>query len=279
MALTGIKRNVADQPAGALTLEGGIQYPSDDGERMAETDLQYYAITDAVFALKEHLASLGRTGTVRGDCALYYNPGSLTAYVAPDVLFAFDVTVPREGGFAPWVQGKVPDLVMEMASSSTHDQDSGTKHTRYASLGIAEYWQYDPHHQYLPDDLIGWCLRADRYNRIPVPYDETRGAWVGESKVLGTVWGLEKATGALRLWNPSVQAWYLTAEETEAARRREAVRADQEAVRADQEAVRADQEAARADREAARANQAETEIARLQALLRGAGNESADFPT
>ena len=272
MALTGIKRNVADRPAGALTLEGGIRYPSDDGEPMAETDLQYYAITDAVFALKEHLESLGRTGTVRGDCALYYNPDSLTAYVAPDVLFAFDVTVPREEGFAPWVQGKVPDLVMEMASPSTHDQDSGIKRARYATLGIAEYWQYDPHHRYLPDDLIGWRLRAGRYDRIPVSYDETRGAWVGESEVLDTVWGLEKATGALRLWNPSVQAWYLTDKETEAARRREAARADREA-------DRADQEAARADREADRADQAETEIARLQALLRGAGNESADFPT
>ncbi len=276
MALTGIQRNGADQPAEAWPWAGDIPYPSDDGERMAETDLQYYAITDAVFALKGHLETLGRSGTVRGDCALYYDPDILTAYVAPDVLLAFDVMAPRDAGFVPWVQGKVPDLVVEVASLSTHTQDSGSKHARYAALGIAEYWQYDPHHRYLAADLIGWRLQTGRYDRIPLSYDPTRGAWLGESAVLGTVWGLEEATGALRLWNPAAQAWYLTDREVEAARRREAARADREAARR-REATRAAQEAARADREAARAAQAEAEIARLRALLRDAGHEAADF--
>ncbi len=66
-------------------------------------------------------------------------------------------------------------------------------------------------------------------------YDETRGASVGKSEVLDTVWDLERATGALRLWNPFTQAWYLTDRETEAARRREA---DQESARTNQEAAR-----------------------------------------
>ncbi len=275
MALTGIQRNVADRPTEAAPpWADDIPYPSDDGEPMAETDLQYYAITDAVFALKTHLETLGRSGTVRGDCALYYDPDRRTVYVAPDVLLAFDVTVPRDEGFAPWVQGKVPDLVVEVASRSTHAQDSGRKRAQYAALGIAEYWQYDPHHQYLKEDLIGWrwCLQTGDYDRIPVTHDPTRAARIGESAVLGTVWGREDATGALRLWNPAAQAWYLTDREAEAARRREAAQRRREA-------VRADREAAQRRREAARADQAETEIARLRALLRDAGHEDTDFPT
>ena len=174
------------------------------------------------------------------------------------MLLALDVIIPRTAGFVPWVQGKAPELVMEMASRSTHEQDSGSKHARYAELGIAEYWQYDPHQQFLPEELIGWQLQVDRYERIPVQLDQSRGARVGESRILGTAWGLDRTTHALRLWNPSAQAWYLTDRE---------------------EADRADQEAVERRREAARANQAESEIARLQALMRGTDKESADSPT
>ena len=304
MALTGIKRGSVNTSTGTLLPDVEIRYPADDDEPMADSEPQYYAITDAVFALKEHFQRQGWAGTVRGNCALYYDPGNLTAYVAPDVLVAFDVLVPENEGYAPWEYGKVPDLVMEMASATTHVQDSGPKHARYAALGIVEYWQYDPHHQYLAEDLIGWRLQAGDYERIPLRHDPRRGAMVGMSRVLDTEWGLHRVSGALRLWDPSAQEWYLTDREAAAARWREAARADreaaarwQEAARADQEAAARRQEAARADREAAarrreaaradreaaarrqeaaRADQAETEIARLQALLREAGTESAD---
>ncbi|MCY4521725.1 MAG: Uma2 family endonuclease [Caldilineaceae bacterium] len=258
--------------------ESGILYPSDDDEPMADTELQYYAITDAVFALKMHLQQLGRAGTVRGNCALYYDPANLTAYVAPDVLLAYGVAVPSEEGYAPWVYDKVPDLVMEMASPSTHAQDSSLKWERYAALGIPEYWQYDPHHQYLTEDLLGWQLRDGAYVPIPLQLDRPRGAQVGRSSILDTDWGLDMATGTLRLWNPVHRRWYLTVQEAGTAHEREATRAGQEAARADQETARADQEATRADREAARADQeaarvreAEAEITRLQSLLHRQG--------
>jgi len=249
--------------------EPGILYPSDDDEPMADTELQYYAITDAVFALKMHLQQLGRAGTVRGNCALYYDPANLTAYVAPDVLLAYGVAVPSEEGYAPWVYDKVPDLVMEMASPSTHTQDSGLKWERYAALGIPEYWQHDPHHRYLTGDLLGWQLRDGTYVPIPLQPDHPRGALIGRSSVLDTDWGLDTATGSLRLWNPVQQRWYLTVQEAGTAHERETARADQEAVRADQEAARADQEAARV-------REAEAEIARLQVLLHRQGHTPKD---
>ncbi len=227
MTLTQFKVSKTDNPVlipppGALDLH----YPSDDDEPMADTESQYYAITDAVFALKLHLQRLDRAATVRGNCALYYDPGRLTAYVAPDVLLAYDVDLPGTEGYAPWVYGKVPDLVMEMAAPTTHNLDSGPKKSRYADLGIAEYWQYDPHHEYLEHDLMGWHLRDGRYESIPLTYDTQRGALIGVSQVLGTDWGLESATGALRLWNHAAQSWYPTDREAEAARATEAARAD-----------------------------------------------------
>ena len=235
--------------------EPGIRYPSDDDEPMADTELQYHAITDAVFALKMHLRQQNCAGTVRGNCALYYDSANLTAYVAPDVLLAYGVTVPGEEGYAPWVYGKVPDLVMAMASPSTHAQDSGLKWERYAAMGIPEYWQHDPHHQYLTEDLLGWQLRDGTYVPIPLQPDRARGALIGRSSVLDTDWGLDMVTGILRLWNPGRQRWYLTVQEAGTAHEREA---------------------ARADREAARVREAEAEIARLQALLHRQGHAPKD---
>ncbi|MXZ26524.1 MAG: Uma2 family endonuclease [Caldilineaceae bacterium SB0665_bin_21] len=276
MALTRDRNGWDDVVLRDPPQESGIRYPSDDDEPMADTELQYHAITDAVFALKMHLRQLGRAGTVRGNCALYYDPANLTAYVAPDVLLAYEVAVPGEEGYAPWVYGKVPDLVMEMASPSTHPQDSSLKWERYAALGIPEYWQYDPHHQYLTEDLLGWQLRDGTYVPIPLQPDSPRGALIGRSSVLDTDWGLDMTTGILRLWNPVQRRWYLTVQEAGTAHEKEATRADQEATRADQEAARADREAARADREAARVREAEAEITRLQVLLQRQGHTPKD---
>ncbi len=256
--------------------EPEIRYPSDDDEPMADTELQYDAIIDAVFALKRHLQQVGRTGTVRGNCALYYDAANLTAYVAPDVLLAYGVAVPGEEGYAPWVYGKVPDLVMEMASPSTHVQDSGLKRDRYAALGILEYWQHDPHHRYLTEDLLGWQLRDGVYVPIPLQPDSSRGAWLGRSAVLDTDWGLDMATGRLRLWNPVQGRWYLTVGESGTAHEQEAARADQEAARARKAEAAREQEAARANQEAVRARKAEAEIARLQALLQRQGHAPQD---
>ena len=97
----------------------------------------------------------------------------------------------------------------------------------------------------------------------PSPCSPTaRGALIGRSAVLATDWGLDMATGRLRLWNPVQGRWYLTVQEAGTAHEREAARADQEAARADQET--------------ARVRKAEAEIARLQALLQQQGHTPKD---
>ncbi len=139
--------------------------------------------------------------------------------------------MPPDQGYAPWVHDKVPDLVMEMASPLTHAVDSGLKWRRYAQMGIAEYWQYDPHDAYLAAPLQGWRLVGERYVPIPLPEDEVRAARVGWSTVLKTEWGLDWATGALRLWHPVARRWYFTSAEQEAAQQAAEVARQQEAER------------------------------------------------
>ena len=52
-------------------------------------------------------------------------------------------------------QGKSPDFVLEVASVSTGDEDTGPKRDAYAALGILEYWRFDPTGEYHGTKLAG----------------------------------------------------------------------------------------------------------------------------
>ncbi len=68
--------------------------------------------------------------------------------VAPDLFIAFgvDSEAIRENlpNYWMWEVGKAPDFVMEVASDSTASRDLNEKRELYRSLGIAEYWRFDP---------------------------------------------------------------------------------------------------------------------------------------
>ena len=67
-----------------------VEYPSGDGQPMAENDWQLHAILDSVGALHDHF--LERPDVyVSGDLFIYYEEGNPRARVAPDVFVAFRV--------------------------------------------------------------------------------------------------------------------------------------------------------------------------------------------
>ena len=64
----------------------------------------------------------------------------------PDLLIAFNVSpedYAASNGYIISEQGKPPDFVMEVASESTAEVDTGAKKADYAALGILEYWRFD----------------------------------------------------------------------------------------------------------------------------------------
>ena len=65
----------------------------------------------------------------------------------PDLLIAFDVDPELyevNNGYVILAQGKSPDFVLEVASPSTANEDTGPKRDDYAALGVLEYWRFDP---------------------------------------------------------------------------------------------------------------------------------------
>ena len=64
----------------------------------------------------------------------------------PDLLIAFNVSPQdyrQSNGYISSEQGKPPDFVMEVASITTAETDTGEKRDYYASMGIPEYWRFD----------------------------------------------------------------------------------------------------------------------------------------
>ena len=89
----------------------------------------------------------------------------------PDLLVAFNVNpqMYREhNGYIVSEQGKPPDFVMEVASPSTADKDTGVKRDEYAALGIPEYWRFDSTGADYGERLVGEVLDGDSYRSLDV---------------------------------------------------------------------------------------------------------------
>ncbi|MBV9691339.1 MAG: Uma2 family endonuclease [Ktedonobacteraceae bacterium] len=106
-------------------------------------------------------------------CALYHNfnfyhTGYWKEYpVAPDIAVIKGVDFRRVRSWRVGKTGPAPHVVLEIASQETWDKDLTEKPSKYAVMGVEEYFAYDPNERPLRRDgrrLFGW--RLDRANRV-----------------------------------------------------------------------------------------------------------------
>ena len=133
----------------------------------------------------------------------------------PDLLIAFNVS-PEDyrasNGYIVSEQGKPPDFVMEVASASTADVDTGVKREDYAALGIPEYWRFDETGEHHQARLAGDILEGDSYR--PALIEEVEpGVLQGYSPVLNLFVRWDQ--GRLVWVDPSTQQPILTYEDQE----------------------------------------------------------------
>ena len=225
-----------------------IEYPSSDGERMAESDLQYVPLTETVSTLRNRFNDRPDV-YVAGDMLVYYRMNDNRASVAPDVFVVLDAggNHPRDSWLV-WREGKAPDLVMEIASPGTWERDAGEKREIYAVMGVREYWRFDPTGACFTPALIGEELGEGEYRPIALTED-SGGVLRGHSAVLGLDFQVENGL-ELRLYDPETGERLRNHREAEAEREREVL--------------------ARQAAEA-RADAAEAQIAALKAELRSRG--------
>ena len=229
-------------------------YPCSDDQPMAESEFQLVPMLYVLTVLRTHFR--GREDVyVGGDMFVYYEEGNPGAVVAPDVFVVIGAPkraeCPRDT-YKLWEESKGPDFVLEVLSSSTWETDLGPKHALYASLGVAEYWLFDPTREHLlSPPLRGMRLVGGRYRDLPV-VQVAASAPTLRSEVLGL--DLRVDRGALRFRDAAAGEDLLSHEEERHARQAAEVRAEQAG-------------AAR-QREATAREAAEAQVAELRARLR-----------
>ena len=131
----------------------------------------------------------------------------------PDLLVAFDVR-PEDyhasNGYIVSEQGKPPDFVMEVASASTAEIDTGAKRLDYASLGIREYWRFDETGDHHGDRLAGDTLVGESYRPLSIE-EIAPGVLQGYSSALNLI--IRWDHGQLVWWDPDTDAPILTYED------------------------------------------------------------------
>jgi Uma2 family endonuclease len=230
-----------------------IDYPESDGKPMGETDWHI----DWTLRLRDmlKLRYRGQRVYVASDLLLYYHEGVPQDFVVPDGFVVLDCDPGRRRIFKTWEEQRVPNVVFEFTSQSTRRTDEVFKPRIYAEIGVAEYFVYDPHGEYLTPRLQGHRLGVEGTFARIVPDEQGRL----DCRQLGLT--LELDGGELVLRDAASGALLLTAADASAI---EARVAKQDAKAAKQEAEAAKQEA----KELARRNaDIEAELQRLRQAL------------
>ena len=262
-----------------------VEYPYSDGRPMAESYAQLRAM---LYLLTELMTRYENRPDVfvGGDMFLYYEKGNPAAVVAPDVFVVLGAPKREEAprlSYKLWEEPKGPDFVLEVLSRSTRAADLGEKRALYASLGVAEYWLYDPAGEHLASRIRGMRLAGGRYRDI-VPMVPELGVRRVRSTVLGLDVGVDR-TGEACLYDPETGEALLSHAEERAAREAAEIRAAEEAearraesaareaaeTRARRESAARKAADARARQEAAARKVADARVAELEGLLRKSG--------
>jgi Uma2 family endonuclease len=236
----------------AIPLQQEIEYPTTDGQPMAETTLHRKIMSNMIEGL-EHWFRDAQDVWVGGNLFLYFEKGNPRAVVAPDVLLVHGVRKWDRPIYKLWEEGRAPSLVIEVTSSSTKDEDLNDKKDVYRRLGVEEYFLFDPCGDYLEPPLQGYRLESGWY--VPMPA-ETDGSLA--SRKAGLL--LRTEGERLRLIDPETGRPLPWGEEQ--AEAREAAETAREAAEA-----RAAEEAAARKAAEAKAVQAEERIRLLEEEL------------
>ena len=135
-----------------------------------------------------------------------------------------------------------PNPCKPCPSRSTRAEDQGRKRDVYASLGVGEYWLFDPTGDYLAPRLQGFSLHAGEYRPL-ASVTPVSGGLSLHSEALGLDVGIDE-DGRLRIHDPVSGKDLLAHDEEAAARRATETRLGETEARLHETQTRLDVEAA-----------------------------------
>ena len=258
-----------------------IFYPETDGQPMTESDATRDYLLYCVEVLRLYFKSRPNV-YVSGNLFIYYEEGNPRASISPDVFVIFGVNNRKRRSYKAWQEGsKLPNFVLEITSRSTKRQDEQEKPRLYASLGIEEYFQYDPTADYLKPQLQGFRLVDRAYQPLPlettpegIPY--IRSCALGLDLQLHSPhmeFGIIPLAQDLRFFDPQTATKLLSRDEVE--QLREALQQENEMILQERDVAQQERDVAQQERDVAQQERdaAQQRAEALAARLRELGLE------
>ena len=188
----------------------------------------------------------GQPCAIYGNLNMYQTTNYREYPVAPDVAVIKGVAYNQfTRSWRVGKSGPAPQVVFEIASEETWTKDLQDKPAKYASMGVLEYFAYDPHNVPLPASrnrrLFGWQLDQDSQTMREIPPGPNGSLWSQHLQSWlvpdGTTLRLYDDKGQMRLTRAEFEAQQRRLEEQQ--RLAEARRADAASRQAEIEARRA----------------------------------------
>jgi Uma2 family endonuclease len=147
-----------------MALPNQDQLPCNDGVPM-ETQRHKMQMDLLLETLYPWLAARDN-GYIGGNMFVYYSSGQLKNqdFKGPDFFAVLDVPKVERKSWVLWEEGKSPDVVIELLSESTAEQDKNGKKLVYQDqMRVPEYFWYDP---FDPADWRGFRLVGGVYQEM-----------------------------------------------------------------------------------------------------------------
>lgn len=150
-----------------------LEFIESDGAPLGETELHVLQIVYLLEALS--LLARGRQADagahVGSNLFFYYDPEDARRRVAPDVFLTRGLTdaARLRRTWKLWKDGPAPDLIVEVASQGTYEEDLGAKREVYRDVfRTSEYFVFDPEGFMEQGPLQAWRLTSDgsAYRRV-----------------------------------------------------------------------------------------------------------------
>ncbi len=149
-----------------------LDLPESDGKPIGETEFHIRAILE-LFQLLDAYFKNDENAYVGADRLFYYDVESPTEYIVPDVFFVKGVKKYVRRIYRMLDEQVAPCVVFEITSKTTYLEDLGKKRLLYETLGVREYFVFDPRSEYLNPQFQGYALGDTGYEPMPARADGT----------------------------------------------------------------------------------------------------------
>ena len=179
-----------------------VSYPTSDGKPMAETDWHRILMIDLIQTLEGWYDKDPKV-YVSGNLLMFDVEGDRRRHLSPDVFVVKGVPKRKRLHYLVWEEKKEPDLVIELTSKSTRNEDLKKKFRLYQDvLKVSEYFLFDPLGDYLKPPLQGDRLQDGKYE----PIRSVKNRLPSQTLRLQ----LERDGENLRLYDPKSGQWLPT---------------------------------------------------------------------